>query len=268
MPKVYLLRNRKKRLEEGHPWVYASEVDRIEGEVNAGDVAEVFNHQGHFLAKGHVNPNSQMIVRILSYKPDEVIDTEFFEKRLREAWEHRLRWLEDTNACRLVYGEADFLPGLIVDKYSDTLVVQILSYGMEKSRGQVVDALVKLFSPKCVYERSDVGVRELEGLEQKTGLLYGSLSEEVEIVENGLRLVVDVVGGQKTGYFFDQRENRAAIGPLMTGWGREHGIHVQKVAADDNRQPIVDEKGRVAVVTESVDTMANAVEVPGMTLLR
>lgn len=208
MAKVFLKRNRKKRLEQGHPWVFQSEIERVEGDARPGDIVEIVNHSGHFLAKGSFNPNSQIAVRVLTYNPQEEIDKLFFEKRVREAWEYRRRLLEDTNACRLIYGEADFLPGVVVDKFADVLVIQILSLGMEVRREQLIQALVKVMEPKGIYERSDVPVRELEGLEQRTGPVWGETPGEVEIVENGLRYVVDIVEGQKTGFFFDQRENR------------------------------------------------------------
>lgn len=240
MTKVYLTRNRKKRLEKGHPWIYQSEIDRVEGELEPGDIVEVVNHAGHFLAKGYMNPNSQLAVRVLTYNQKETIDQTFFTRKVRDAWEFRQRLLQDTNACRVIYGEADFLPGVVVDKFADVLVVQILSLGMEKQREKLIQALLDVLHPKGIYERSDVSVRELEGLEQRTGLIWGEAEREVEIVENGLRYVVDIVEGQKTGFFFDQRENRAAIAPLMTGWGAIHGITLQMIGADG--EPILEPK--------------------------
>ncbi|MFC4767931.1 class I SAM-dependent rRNA methyltransferase [Effusibacillus consociatus] len=249
MAKVFLNRNRKKRLELGHPWVYKSEIDRVEGALQPGDIVDVVNHSGHFLAKGMINPNSQITVRVLTYNPTEEIDESFFERRIRDAWEYRLRLLEDTNACRVIYGEADFLPGIVVDKFADVLVIQILSLGMEVRRNELIHALIKVLEPKGIYERSDVPVREREGLEQRTGLVWGEAPREVEIVENGLRYVVDIVEGQKTGFFFDQRENRAAIAPLMTGWGATHGITLQPTGEEDEQGELIfrpmDKRGKV-----------------------
>lgn len=213
--RIILERQRRKRLEQGHPWVFQSEVKRIEGEVEPGGLVDITNHQGVFLARGYVNPQSQIIARVLSYQADELITQEFFTKRIRQAWEYRIRFLTDPASCRVVYGEADFLPGLIVDKYEDVLVVQILSLGMEVRKPLILHALLEVFNPKGVYLRNDVPVRRLEGLDEETGLWYGSVPQFIEIRENDLRILVDVYEGQKTGYFFDQRENRASIAPLM-----------------------------------------------------
>ncbi|WP_019119946.1 class I SAM-dependent rRNA methyltransferase [Brevibacillus massiliensis] len=246
MATVYLQKQRKKRLEAGHPWIYQSEVLEIKGEYQPGDIVEVVNHQGHFLAKGYINPRSQMIVRVLTYNPDEEIDLPFFVRRMKRAGEYRRRFVDNPQACRLIYGEADFLPGLIVDRYNDILVAQILSLGMECRRDLIKQALIEVFAPKGIYLRNDVPVRELEGLAQTKEVLYGECPEEVTIVENGLTYVVDIVNGQKTGFFYDQRENRAAIAPLMRGWGEAHGITLQQVETDDGPavKP-VDRRGRI-----------------------
>jgi 23S rRNA (cytosine1962-C5)-methyltransferase len=229
LAKVYLLRNRKKRLESNHPWVYQSEVDRIEGEFEPGEMVEVVNHQGYFLARGYINPASQMIVRVMSFKEPEVLDEPLFRTRILSAWNFRQRFLPEVRSCRAIYGEADFLPGLVVDKYEDVLVVQILSLGMEVRKEWIQKALVDIFKPRAIYLRNDVYVRELEGLTQEKGFWYGESETEVQIEENGVKYVVDIEGGQKTGFFFDQRENRAAIAPLMKGWGVSHGIEMKDV---------------------------------------
>lgn len=228
-PKLWLLKARKKRLEQGHPWVYGTEVDRMEGEAQPGDLVDVVNHQGRYLATGYWNPNSQIRARIVSYEPIAAMDAEFFRSRLRQCAEHRRRFVKDAD-CRLVYGEADFLPGLVVDRFDDVLVLQVLTLGMDVRRAELLEALVDVFAPRGIYERSDVSVRTLEGLEERKGVLYGDCPPILEIEENGLKLEVDIVEGQKTGYFFDQRENRAAIAPLITGWGSRSGI---RLVADD-----------------------------------
>ncbi|MDB5084528.1 MAG: rRNA large subunit methyltransferase [Bacilli bacterium] len=220
MAKAVLTARRKKRLEQGNPWVYQNEIDRMEGTANPGDVVDIYNHQGHFLAKGSYNPNSQICIRVLAYDQKEQINQSFFEKRFRAALDLRRRFLDDVNAFRVIYGEADFLPGLIVDKYADVLVIQVLSLGMEVFKKEIVQGLRNVLQPQGIFERSDVKVRELEGLAQTTGWLLQPdheqlLAGKVEIRENGLKLVVDFIHGQKTGYFFDQRENRAAIAPLV-----------------------------------------------------
>ncbi|WP_138493276.1 class I SAM-dependent rRNA methyltransferase [Paenibacillus pinistramenti] len=232
MASVVLQRSRKKRLEQGHPWVYKSEIERVDGEVLPGGLVEVVNHQGRYLATGYYNPASQITVRIISYKPVEAMDTAFFAERFADCLRHRTRFVQE-NAYRLVYGEADFLPGLIVDRFGDILVVQLLTLGMDKHREQIVEALVQVLQPKGIYERSDVGVREIEGLEQVKGPLYGKCPRHVTVTENGLLISVDIEEGQKTGYFFDQRENRASIAPLMLGWGERSGITLQKQEGQD-----------------------------------
>ncbi|WP_151735902.1 class I SAM-dependent rRNA methyltransferase ['Paenibacillus yunnanensis' Narsing Rao et al. 2020] len=233
MVSVILERSRKKRLEQGHPWVYASEVASVEGEAQPGGLVEVRNHQGRYLGTGYYNPASQIRVRMVSASPLTVMDTAFFTERFGNCLQHRERFLPGADAYRLVYGEADFLPGLIVDRFADVLVVQILTLGMDKCRAEIVEALAAVLQPRGIYERSDVSVRELEGLEQRTGVLYGEVPRHVTVEENGLKVIVDIEEGQKTGYFFDQRENRAAIEPLIKGWGARSGITLQEVAAED-----------------------------------
>ncbi|AUM64356.1 rRNA large subunit methyltransferase I [Brevibacillus laterosporus] len=260
MTKVLLQRNRKKRLEAGHPWVFQSEVLEIQGDFLAGDIVEICNHQGHFLAKGYINPDSQMIVRVMSYNPKEEIDYDFFVRRFREAKETRERFVDNPRACRVIYGEADFLPGLIVDRYNDVLVMQVLSMGMDIRLDMIKMALIEVFEPVGIYLRNDVPVRELEGLEQGKGVLYGECPAEIEIEENGLKYVVDIVEGQKTGFFYDQRENRAAIAPLMTGWGEKHGIKLLPIGEDD--EPIYDKKGKKRDVLPKMDEAGQPIQRP------
>ena len=232
MIKVYLNKQRKKRLEQGHPWIFANEVERVEhsdGSESSPILAHVFTHNGRFMACGVYNPQSQIVVRVLSEQALQHLDVPFFVARIEQAQELRRRFVGDSRSYRVVYGEADLLPGLVVDKYEDYLVLQILSLGMDVCREQIVAALVEVFRPIGVLERSDAGVRRLEGLEETTGVLYGEVPRHVEIIENGLKVLVDLYEGQKTGYFFDQRENRAAIAPLMTGWGQRSGIELRTV---------------------------------------
>lgn len=229
MPSVILERSRKKRLEQAHPWIFKNEIASVDGNPSPGELVSVMNHQGRFLAAGYYNPASQITVRVVSYQPLEAMDTAFFVRRFRECLQHRERFLKDGDAYRLVYGEADFLPGLIVDRFGDVLVVQLLTLGMDQRRNEIRDALAEVMQPTAIYERSDVSIRELEGLEQVKGPLLGDCPRYVTVTENGLKIKVDIVEGQKTGYFFDQRENRAAIAPLMTGWGARSGITLQDV---------------------------------------
>ncbi|AWB45416.1 rRNA large subunit methyltransferase I [Paenibacillus sp. CAA11] len=237
MASVILQRSRKKRLEQGHPWIFKNEIEQIEGEPAPGDLVQVLNHQRRFLAVGYYNPASQITVRVVSYQPIEQMDRTFFAARFRECLKHRSRFVQE-DAYRFVYGEADFLPGLVVDRFGDVLVVQLLTLGMDKRRQEIVDALVEVLHPKGIYERSDVGIREMEGLEQTKGPLYGECPRHVTITENGLLLSIDIVEGQKTGYFFDQRENRASIAPLMTGWGERSGIALGELTDENGERRI------------------------------
>ncbi len=228
MATIVLKKSRKKRLEQGHPWIYENEIELVEGEPTPGDLVTVANHQRRYLATGYYNPASQITVRVVAYKSIEEMDTAFFVARFADCLRHRKRFVQE-EAYRLVYGEADFLPGLIVDRFNDILVVQLLTLGMDRRRKEIVEALVQVMQPAGIYERSDVSIREMEGLEQVKGPLYGECPRHVEVTENGLRISVDIVEGQKTGYFFDQRENRASIAPLMTGWGGLGGIELKEV---------------------------------------
>jgi 23S rRNA (cytosine1962-C5)-methyltransferase len=243
---VILHRSHKKRIEQGHPWVYKSEIASVEGEPEAGQLVDVLNHQKRYLGTGYYNSASQITVRIVSYRKLEGMDQDFFVERFRNCLQHRERFIKGENAYRLVYGEADFLPGLIVDRFNDILVVQLLTLGMDVCRKAIVDALVEVMQPQGIYERSDVSVRELEGLEQLKGPVYGECPRYVTVKENGLSICVDIVEGQKTGYFFDQRENRASIEPLMTGWGGRSGISLQEMDQDGTtKQRPVNKSGSV-----------------------
>lgn len=232
MASVFLHKARKKRLEQGHPWVYNNEIERVEGDPQPGSLVRIMDHRQRFLATGYYNPASQITVRAVSYLELEQLDTAFFEQRFRECLQHRSRFVAD-EAYRLVYGEADFLPGLIVDRFGEVLVVQILTLGMDRCRDSIVEALVSVMNPSGIYERSDVPIREMEGLEQVKGPIYGTPPRYVTVKENGLLISVDIEQGQKTGYFFDQRENRASTAPLMTGWGAKSGIELQEITNED-----------------------------------
>ncbi len=219
--KIYLKEGREKSLFYRHPWIFSGALDLNKtGKIEDGGIVDVLDFKGNFLARGYYNSKSNIAVRILTFK-DEAIDADFFALRLGAAKEMREEFLgiEDTNAYRLVFAEGDNLPGLIVDKYADVLVMQIHTFGMEKLKAAVVDALVKVFKPEAVYDRSDVGVRKQEGLDSMPkGLLYGEYDGgPVEIKENGIRFLVDVANGQKTGFFLDQRENRAATAKYVKG---------------------------------------------------
>ncbi len=216
MATVHLARGRGARIAAGHPWVYKTEVEHIAGTANPGDIVSVVDSQRRLLGRGYINPRSQILVRLLTHR-DEAVDAELIRRRVLEAWSYRQRIYGDPAICRVIFGEADFLPGLIVDKFNDTLVLQSLTLGIERWQPVIVDALIEGLQPQGIYERNDVPVRELEGLEQRRGLLWGTVESPVWIAENDLAVQVDVAGGQKTGYFLDQRENRAAIRPYARG---------------------------------------------------
>ena len=216
MAEVKLTRNRPHRATAGHPWIYKSEVENITGDYRPGDIVEVVDAKNKFLGRGYINPASQILIRILTRNASEKIDREFFVRRISAAVEYRRRVVRDTDAYRLIFAEADFLPALIVDKFGETLVVQTLALGIDIHKETIIDILDGLLNPSGIYERNDVGVRELEGLPLKSGFLKGS-DPLVEINENGMAFLVDLEGGQKTGYFLDQRENRMALMGLAQG---------------------------------------------------
>ncbi len=203
---VTLKRNEEKKVLNGYPWIFANEVQKIEGKDKQGSVAEVKAFDGRYVGKGFINHHSKIIVRMLTTKSEE-INKDFFEERIKIADEGR-RELGYNDNYRVVFGESDNLPGLIVDKYGDKLSVQFLSLGMDVVKNDVIDILVKRFAPSTIYERSDVAIREKEGLPLKKGVIYGKDETQSVIVENGLKLIVDLENGQKTGYFLDQKENR------------------------------------------------------------
>ncbi len=203
---VTLKRNEEKKVLNGYPWIFANEVQKIEGKDKQGSVAEVKAFDGRYVGKGFINHHSKIIVRMLTTKSEE-INKDFFAEKIKIADEGR-RELGYNDNYRVVFGESDNLPGLIVDKYGDKLSVQFLSLGMEVIKNDIVDILVKRFAPSTIYERSDVAIREKEGLPLKKGVIYGKNETQSIIVENGLKLIVDLENGQKTGYFLDQKENR------------------------------------------------------------
>ena len=211
---IYLRRGREQRVLGGHPWVFRSDIEREDGAAD-GLPVRVLTSAGRFLAMAVYNPRSQISLRILSRR-DEPIDGAFIRGRVRRALDYRRRFA-DLNSCRLIFAESDGLPAVIADKFGDVIVVQILCLGMERFKRDIVDALAQELSPRGIYERNDVPVRELEGLTQQTGLLFGEVPDRVEMQENGVRFLVDVKEGQKTGFFLDQKENRAAIAPFVSG---------------------------------------------------
>lgn len=206
MYEVILKKGEEKKILNGFCWVYANEVYKVEGSGKQGEVCKVLGFDRRFIALGYINHLSKILVRILTYR-QEPIDYDFYYQRIKNANYYRVNLGYDNN-YRVVFGESDFLPALIVDKYGEYLCCQFLALGVEKIKDMVVKILVDIFNPKGIYERSDVSVRKKEGLEEKTGVLYGEVPDLVEITENGVQMFVDIKYGQKTGYFLDQKENR------------------------------------------------------------
>lgn len=210
MTKLFLKRKIAPRVLMGHPWIFANEVERTEGELVPADIVEVYTHDQKFVGQGYANPRSQIVVRLLTRQRGVTIDDAFFLDKIRTCWAYRQR-TGYTENCRLVFGEADGLPQLIIDKFNDHFVLQTLALGMDRWKPAIVKALQQLFNPKGIYERNDVPVRELEGLPLVKGFLSEPFDTKIVINENGLQFQVDVENGQKTGYFLDQQDNRRAI---------------------------------------------------------
>jgi 23S rRNA (cytosine1962-C5)-methyltransferase len=215
MTKVFLRKKIAPRVANGHPWIYGNEVEKIEGEVIAGDIVDVYYSAEKYAGRGYINPQSQILVRLLTRK-QETIDEAFFYNKILKAWQYRQK-LGYTENCRLVFGEADEMPALIIDKFNDYFVIQTLSLGIDKWKGAIVNSLETIFHPKGIYERNDVPVRGLEGLPQQKGFLSAPFDTNIQIVENGLKFFVDIENGQKTGYFLDQQDNRRAIKNIVVG---------------------------------------------------
>ena len=202
-------------LKAGGPWVYDNEIASILGSFENGDMVIVHDFDGYPLGRGFINTNSKIRIRMMTRKSEQEIDEEFLRKRVRDAWEYRKKTV-DTSSCRVIFGEADFLPGLVVDKFSDVLVVQSLALGIDRLKGKILELLKEEMARdgvviRGVYERSDAKVRRQEGMELVKGFIGEPFDTKVEICENGVKYLVDVEDGQKTGFFLDQKYNRLAI---------------------------------------------------------
>ncbi|MDP4144540.1 MAG: class I SAM-dependent rRNA methyltransferase [Bacillota bacterium] len=208
--KFYLINRKNPLWESGHPWIYSSDIEGYDGEYKNGDVVEVYEHNGNFIGKGYINDASKIAIRIMTKDINEEINENFFRRRLKAAWDYRKK-VVDTSSCRFIFGEADFLPGLIVDKFEDYYVIQSLALGIDKYKSIIVKILMDEYGAKGIYERSDANVREKEGMDQVKGFLSEPFDTMVQIVENGVKYYVDIENGQKTGFFLDQKENRKAI---------------------------------------------------------
>lgn len=217
MLKITLKKNEDRRIKAGHPWVFSNEIATLDGPREPGAAAELFDAAGGFIGRGHYTPHSLIAFRLLTRTREELDSVEFHERRIAAALAHRRAVYPGLETFRAVYGESDFLPGLVVDKYGDYLSLQILSAGMERRRELILEALRTVFAPRGIIARNDVSVRSLEKLEQTVELLQGEIPELVEMEENGLRFLADLRQGQKTGGFLDQKENHLLLRPICTG---------------------------------------------------
>lgn len=240
------------RLKSGHPWIYRSDVER-RPTVESGAVVQVVDQRGHFLAWAHFGAESEISLRIIS-RHEAPIDDNFWRRRLSQAIELRDRVVRDSDCCRLVHGDGDGLSGLVIDRYGDALVIQTMTRGMENLKGFWISLLVEMLDPRLIVERNDSRVRQLEGLPLVNSILYvragddaGSASTELVVTENGLRFKVDLLTGQKTGAFLDQRENRAVARELARGRGLDcfsfHGSFALHLAAGCERVTALDISG-------------------------
>ena len=218
---VTLKKGEGRTIKAGGAWIFDNEIDTITGRFKNGEVVTVHDFDGYPMGKGFINQNSKIRVRMMTRKADQEIDDAFLKMRVKNAWEYR-KTTVDTSSCRVIFGEADFLPGLVIDKYEDVLVVECLALGMEQFKGKIVEDLKELLAEdgiliRGVYERSDANERVKEGLSKIKGFIGDEFDTNVEIAENGVHYMVDVVNGQKTGFFLDQKYNRLAMQRICKG---------------------------------------------------
>ena len=218
MAEVRLKAGREKSVRHHHPWVYSGAIERVSGETQPGDIVDVVDGRGTLLGRGYYNHDSRITVRMLVWG-DAPVDDDLWRARVTAAVRRRDAIVAGgrTTACRLIHAEADFLPGLIADRYADVVVVQFLTAGVERVRDVIVEAIVSAAGAAGVFERSDTASRVREGLQASSGVIHGTVSPVVEMVENGIRFQVNVESGQKTGFYLDQRDNRAAVAEHAKG---------------------------------------------------
>ena len=218
---VTLKKGEGRTIKAGGAWIFDNEIDTITGRFKNGEVVTVHDFDGYPMGKGFINQNSKIRIRMMTRKPDQEIDESFLKMRVKNAWEYR-KTTVDTSSCRIIFGEADFLPGLVIDKYEDVLVVECLALGMEQFKEIIVNFLKEILAEdgikiRGVYERSDANERTKEGLSKMKGFIGDAFDTNVEIVENGVHYMVDVANGQKTGFFLDQKYNRLAMQRICKG---------------------------------------------------
>lgn len=218
---VTLKKGEGRTIKKGGAWIFDNEIESIMGEYENGDIVIVHDFDGFQMGRGFINNQSRIRIRMMSRNPEQEINSAYIEKLVRQAWNYR-KDVIDTSSCRVIFGEADYLPGLVVDKYEDVLVVESLALGIDRMKQEILDDLVKILAEdgikiRGIYERSDARVREKEGLERKKGFIGQEFDTKVQIVENGVKYWVDVENGQKTGFFLDQKLNRLAIQKFAKG---------------------------------------------------
>ena len=259
MPSVKLKKGRDKSFNRKHPWIFSGAIDSVKDVNSNGETVDIISGDGKFLGYGSYSSHSQISVRVLSFNPEEKINLDFFQKRIKNAAEFRKQIINDekTNAFRVVNAESDSLPGLVVDKYGDYLVCQFLSAGAEFWKKEIVEILVSLFNPTGIFERSDVEVREKEGLLPSKGVLFGKEPDElIEIIENGNKFFVDVNLGHKTGFYLDQRDNRKILEQFASGkeilncFSYTGGFSVYAVKAGASKVINVDSSAESLVLAE------------------
>lgn len=211
MIQLHLRPGHDRRVRRGHPWVFSNELQPLHDKITPGETVEVLTAQGEYLGTGYYNPHSLIAARLLSRSRENIDSVDFYCERFRTASRIRKAIYGEANAVRMVYGEGDHVPGLVIDRYDNVLSVQFLTFGIDCRRDLILQALQQVFDPIAIIGRNNVAVRALENLPQEVEILYGKLPERLEITENGLRFMVDVLQGQKTGHFLDQKENHLAL---------------------------------------------------------
>lgn len=211
-----LKKGEEKRVRNGHPWIFSNELVTVE-KAEPGELVDVYDFRHEFVGRGYYNPHTLIAVRLLTRNKEEGINPDFFKKKISDAYTYRQQIYPKDSSYRLVYSEADELPGLIIDKYETRLVLQILTAGMQKWQDTICQILIDLFNPHCIYARNDSNFRSLEGLATEAKLLYGELTNPILIQQNGFKFKVDIASGQKTGFFFDHRDNRNSLSSFIAG---------------------------------------------------
>ena len=219
MSKIIIKKEKEQKILNFYPNVYKDEIKDIIGNVKTGDIVDVITNDMKFLAKGYVTEGTSAFVRILTTK-DEKIDRKFIFERIKNAYEKRKDLLNETNSVRAFYSEADFIPGLIIDKFDKYVSIQFRNSGVEVFKQDIIEAVKKYLKPKGIYERSDVENRIIEGVETKTGIIFGEIPERTIMVDNGVKYNIDIVDGQKTGFFLDQRDSRKLIAKYINNQTR------------------------------------------------